>query len=146
MKVNENLKTMLPKRDLQQNAVYNGTKSFHELVQKQESKLFVEQLNALMKELEEVGNRLSKSRSFQDLSRFKKIVKRFIQEAVEYGMSLKKSNSWDYYGNKRTHTVIEKIDQKLIELTEDILEKEKEGIEILGKIGEIKGLLINLYT
>jgi len=146
MKVNENIRTIVAKQELQQNTGINGTKSFHELVKKQESKLYVEQLNALMKELEEVGNRLSKSRSFQDLSRFKKIVKRFIQEAVEYGMSLKKSNSWDFYGNKRTHTVIKHIDQKLIDLTDDILEKEKEGVDILGKIGEIKGLLINLYT
>ena len=35
---------------------------------------------------------------------------------------------------------------KLIELTEEVVNQEKDAIDLLGRIGEIKGLLINLYT
>ena len=41
---------------------------------------------------------------------------------------------------------VKMIDEKLIRLTEDVMDKENDGIAILGQIGEIKGLLINLYT
>lgn len=41
---------------------------------------------------------------------------------------------------------VETIDAKLVELSEEILNKEKSSLEILEMIGEIKGLLINLYT
>ncbi|MDQ0163436.1 YaaR family protein [Bacillus alveayuensis] len=146
MKINEHLRTYITKREIGQNVLPTDSHSFQELIQKQESKLYLDQLNRLMAELDEAGSRLSKSRNFQDLSKFKSIVKRFIRQAVDYGMSLKESNSWDFNGNKRTFKIIEEIDQKLLALTDDILAKEKEGVDILGKIGEIKGLLINLYT
>ena len=41
---------------------------------------------------------------------------------------------------------VETIDVRLVELSEVILNKEKSSLEILEMIGEIKGLLINLYT
>ncbi|WP_243292596.1 YaaR family protein [Bacillus sp. FJAT-47783] len=146
MKVSELLLPQASKREIKQNKTSTSTRPFHELVQKQESKLYNDQLNKLMTELERAGSRLHRSMNVHDLSTFKTIVKRFIREAVEYGMSLKESNNWDLNGNKRTLHLVEEIDQKLVELTDELLTKEKEGVNILGKIGEIKGLLINLYT
>ena len=35
--------------------------------------------------------------------------------------------------------------KNLVEFAEEILNEEKESIDLLDKIGEIKGLLINLY-
>lgn len=146
MKVSELLLPQASKREVKQNKTSTSSKPFHELMQKQESKLYTDQLNKLMAELEQAGSRLSKSMNFHDLSTFKSIVKRFIREAVDNGMSLKESNSWEFNGNKRTLHLVEEIDQKLVELTDELLTKEKEGVNILDKIGEIKGLLINLYT
>jgi len=146
MKISEMLQPHSTKREIQQVVHASNSKSFQELVQKQEGKLYSEQLNVIMKELEQAGDRLAKSLNFHDLSKFKSIVKRFVREAVEYGIALKESNSWDFNGNKRTLQLVQQIDEKLVELTDDLLAKEKEGVDILGKIGEIKGLLINLYT
>jgi len=41
---------------------------------------------------------------------------------------------------------VKEIDQQLITLTEAVVEQEKPSIDLLDKIGEIKGLLINLYS
>ena len=41
--------------------------------------------------------------------------------------------------------LIETIDEKMIELAEALLDEEKTSVDLLAKIGEIKGLLINLY-
>ncbi len=43
-------------------------------------------------------------------------------------------------------TIVKQIDEKLMELTEQMMNQEEKSIQILGLIGEIKGLLINLYT
>jgi len=61
-------------------------------------------------------------------------------------IGLKQSHSWNQYGQGRSLKIVETIDDKLVELTEGVLEKEESSIDLLGKIGEIKGLLINLYT
>ena len=61
-------------------------------------------------------------------------------------MELKQSHTWNRSGEGRRLKIVDTIDEKLIELTEDILNEERDSVEILAKIGEIKGLLINLYT
>lgn len=38
------------------------------------------------------------------------------------------------------------IDEKIAQLAEDLMDEEKKTIDILGLIGEIKGLLVNIYT
>jgi uncharacterized protein YaaR (DUF327 family) len=59
---------------------------------------------------------------------------------------MKQSRSWDYNGNSRSLKIIEQVDQSLVELADEVVNKESSTIDILAKIGEIKGLLINLYT
>jgi uncharacterized protein YaaR (DUF327 family) len=61
-------------------------------------------------------------------------------------MNLKQSHTWNQFGEGRKLNIVETIDKQLVELTDDYITKEKPSIDILGKIGEIKGLLINLYT
>ncbi|MDF2947907.1 MAG: hypothetical protein K0S51_2586 [Bacillales bacterium] len=146
MKINQNLRTNIEtnKQDIKQ--LNNTAKNFGVFIQKHTEKLHHGQLTRLISEIEQQGTRVSRSRTFKDLSRFKSLVKRFMQEAVEYGLDLNQSSGWSLEGYSRTLSTVELIDEKLIELTESVLDKHKNSIDILEKIGEIKGLLINIYT
>lgn len=146
MKISQEIRTTTEKRGLEQKNTSTSAKGFQDLIYKQGNKLQLEQLNKLMVDIDDAGRRLSKTRNFNELSKFKVVVKRFIHEAVEYGMNMKKSHSWDFHGNSRSLKLVEQVDQTLIELTDEIVNKEKTSIDILAKIGEVKGLLINLYT
>jgi uncharacterized protein YaaR (DUF327 family) len=42
--------------------------------------------------------------------------------------------------------MVSMIDEKMIDLTEDMLRQENSGLKLLTKIGEIEGLLLNLYA
>lgn len=146
MKISQEIRTTAEKRGLEQKNISTGAKGFQDLIYKQGNKLQLEQLNKLMVDINDAGRRLSKTRNFNELSKFKVVVKRFIHEAVEYGMNMKQSHSWDFHGNSRSLKLVEQVDQSLIELADEIVNKEKTSIDILAKIGEVKGLLINLYT
>ncbi|MGM7724497.1 YaaR family protein [Metabacillus sp. Hm71] len=146
MKISQVIRTVIDKRDIEQKALIISSKKFQDLVTKQGNKLQLEQLNKLLINLEDAGRRLAKSRNFSELSKYKILVKKFIHEAVEYGMAMKQSRSWDYNRNSRSLKIIEQIDQSLVELADEVVNKESSTIDILAKIGEIKGLLINLYT
>lgn len=146
MKINQDMRLNTDKIRSEQKAVTNSSLKFNELVQKQDQKMQIGQLQNLLKDIESAGERLSRSRTFKDLSKYKTLVKRFVKEAVDFGMDLKQSHSWNQYGQGRSLKIVETIDEKLVELTEGVLEKEGNSINLLGKIGEIKGLLINLYT
>lgn len=123
----------------------NGNK-FSEVIYRQEVKLYKEQLDRLLADVQSAGDRLGKSRNFQDLVKYKALVKQLVKETVEAGMELKQSHSWNRFAEGRVMQTVELIDEKLVELTEEMLKEEKQSIGILEKVGEIKGLLINLYT
>lgn len=131
---------------LDQKSANSGHLKFNEIIHKQGEKLQLEQLNKLLSEIDSAGERLSRSRTFKDLAKYKNLVKRFIQETVDFGMNLKQSHTWNQFGEGRKLNIVEQIDQQLIELTEDYIKKEKPSIDILGKIGEIKGLILNIFT
>ncbi|WP_108672147.1 YaaR family protein [Peribacillus acanthi] len=146
MKINQELHLKLDKVSKEQKSISTGSTRFQSLVQKQDQKLQYEALNKLLVDIEGAGERLARSRTFKDLAKYKTLVKKFVKEAVNFGMELKQSHSWNQFGQSRPLKTVETIDRKLVELTEDVMNKEKESIDILGKIGEVKGLLINLYT
>lgn len=132
-------------RQDQKFASLNNT-SFQSIVEKQGNRLKTEELTKLLKDIDVAGQRLVHSRHFQDLAKFKTLVKRFVKEAIDYGLNLKQSKSWSGYGEKRTLRLVETVDEKLVELSEELRNSEKDSLDLLEQIGEIKGLLINLYT
>jgi uncharacterized protein YaaR (DUF327 family) len=146
MKISQDLRTQVESALKNSRAQPNNGASFDAIVQSQTHQLKEQELQRLMKNITLQGERLSQFRSFKDLAKFKKLVQDFVKEGVQYGLDLKQSPSWNAKGQSRMLTTVKTIDQKLIELTEAVTEQEKKGIDILGIIGEIKGLLINLYT
>ncbi|HEY4624026.1 YaaR family protein [Solibacillus sp. FSL R7-0668] len=144
MKINQDLRMNLnPNQNIRQNNQTNNR--FGEMVVKQGSKMQTEQLTRLLGDISAAGDRVARSRNLRELARFKMLVKRFLQEAVDYGLEMKQSHTWNRFGEGRRLKIVETVDEHLVELAEDILNEEKESIELLAKIGEIKGLLINLY-
>ncbi|KGR76550.1 YaaR family protein [Ureibacillus manganicus] len=145
MKINQDLRVGL---NTNQHDIKHGNQvgnRFGEMIIKQGSKMQQEQLTRLLGDISSAGERVAKSRNLRELARFKMLIKRFLQEAVKYGLEMKQSHTWNRYGEGRRLKVVETIDEKLVELAEDLLNEEKETIDLLDKIGEIKGLLINLY-
>lgn len=145
LKINQDIRVGLNtnrKEPLQNNNLNNR---FGDMVVKQGSKLQTEQLTRLLGDISTAGDRVARSRNLRELARFKMLVKRFLQETVEHGMELKQSHTWNRFGEGRRLKIIETIDTRLVELAQDLLDEEKEAIDLLDKIGEIKGLLINLY-
>lgn len=146
MKVNQDFRVNVDNIQQDKQQKETGKLRFQDAIQRTGHKLHVEQLEKLLGNIDAAGRRLAHSRTFKDLAKFKTLVKQFVRETVDFGMGLKQSFSWNEFGHGRSLKVVETIDEKLVELTEEVMEKESDSINILDKVGEIKGLLINLYT
>ncbi|RSK25464.1 DUF327 family protein [Bacillus sp. HMF5848] len=146
MKIDKELRTALDVSKYDSRLSRSGQKGFADMVQQQGRQLQLNELHALMKDIEVAGERLARSRTFQDLARFKGFVKKYIKQAVDYGLNIKESHSWSFEGQGRRLQIVEQVEKELLHLTDDIMQKEAPSIDILDKIGEIKGLLINIYT
>lgn len=116
------------------------------MVVAQGQKMQTDQITKLLGDITTAGDRIAKSKNLRDLAKFKMLIKRFLKETVSSGMELKQSHTWNRFGEGRRLKIVNTIDEKLVELTEDMLNEAKSSVDLLAKIGEIKGLLINLYT
>ncbi|ASN03761.1 YaaR family protein [Virgibacillus necropolis] len=146
MKISHDLRSQLDATNNQTRSAFEGKQSFDGLVQTQSHKLKAQELQMLMKSITVQGERLARFRSFKDLVKFKRMVKGFLQETVYNGLDLKQSHSFGLGSRNQKLSIVKEIDERLIELTEELMNLEKKSIDLLGLIGEIKGLLINLYT
>ena len=145
MKINQDLRVGLKTNHKELKQPNHSQNRFGEILVKQGSKLQTEQLTRLLGDISAAGDRVARSRNLRELARFKMLIKRFLQEAVEYGLDMKQSHTWNRFGEGRRLKIVETIDEHLVELAQEILNEEKDTIELLDRIGEIKGLLINLY-
>ncbi|GLO64252.1 MULTISPECIES: YaaR family protein [Oceanobacillus] len=119
--------------------------SFQRMVQSQTKHLNQQEFHQLVQQLSKQGSKLAQYRSFRELVKFKRMVKSFLDKAVAQGYKLEKSHSFGLQGSRHL-SIVKEVDEKLIQLAEDIMDEEKKTVDILGLIGEIKGLLINIYT
>jgi uncharacterized protein YaaR (DUF327 family) len=146
VKINQDLRVGIDNR--RKDNLSNGPQSakFGQMITKHEQRMQTDTVTRLLGDISSAGDRLARSRNLRDMAKYKMLIRKFLQEAVDFGMGLKQSHTWNRFGEGRKLKIVETIDEKLIELAEEILNHEKSSIDLLDKIGEIKGLLINLYT
>ncbi|MFC2948807.1 YaaR family protein [Virgibacillus sediminis] len=123
-----------------------GAQAFQRTLQSQAQQLKQQEIETLMKNITLQGDKLSRYRTFRELAVFKRMVRGFLQEMTAGGYTLKKSRHFGWNSRGQELTLLEAVDEKLIELTEEVMNQERKTVNILSLIGEIKGLLINIYT
>lgn len=145
MKISQEMHTKIDqKKPLRK--VETGKQNFDQIVQSQTQKIKQQELEKLINDITRQGEKLARFRNFRDLAKFKRMIKQFLEETVYNGYRLNESRNFNLNSYSHKLTTVKKIDEKLVQLTEDLLDQEKKTVDLLGLIGEIRGLLINLYT
>ncbi|TSB46672.1 YaaR family protein [Alkalicoccobacillus porphyridii] len=145
MDVERIMRTGVHKVDRKKTEIQPST-TFSEVMNKQRVDKAMEQLTKLMQQVEDQGKVLSETRTVDELRKYKKLVKDFMEDAVAHGLSLEERRGFNRRGRTKIYKLVQEVDKQLIDLTNDVLNKEKSSLDILNKVGEIKGLLVNLYA
>lgn len=103
-------------------------------------------LNAMMEEITEEGKKLAKRRDVKDMRHYRGLVKAFMNEIVSRSHEFSRENFLDKRGRHRVYGIVRLVDENLDELAQALMSDEKDNIDILGKIGEIQGLLLDIFT
>jgi uncharacterized protein YaaR (DUF327 family) len=120
--------------------------AFNAIMDRKRADVTFERLNQKMQEIESQGDKLIDSRTIDNLRKYKKLVKDFMDDAVKNGLELQEHRGFSQRGSSKVYKLVKEVDKKLIDLTNAVLDKEQKGLDILGLVGEIKGMLINIYT
>ena len=103
-------------------------------------------LNTLMEEITMQGERLYKKRDVKDMRHYRGLIKEFLNEVVTHSHSFTRENFLDRRGRHRVYGIIRLIDENLDQLAQELMKDEKDNLAILSKIGEIRGLLLDIFT
>jgi uncharacterized protein YaaR (DUF327 family) len=146
MKINPGWRPLGKELKLPDNLVSSQVqpKTFSDMMHQNEGTAVTAGLNRILEQIQLQGERLSKSMTVRELRQYKLLIKKFLEETARRGIQLRDTKGWDRRGRSKRYKLLEEIDDNLLAMADDLLEHEQGRIEILHKIGEIRGMLINL--
>ncbi|WP_442602114.1 YaaR family protein [Paenibacillus sp. KN14-4R] len=119
-------------------------RNFGDVLKRQDEVTSKEQMNRLLQQINQQGDRLSKAMTVRELLQYKQFVKQFLEETARRGVGLKDTRGWDRRGRGKRYKILDEIDQELLAMADELLESEQGRIELLQRVGEIRGMLVNL--
>ncbi|MBR1816004.1 MAG: YaaR family protein [Lachnospiraceae bacterium] len=114
------------------------------LVRNIEDSELQEKLSSLMKDIEEQGARIAKHMDIKDMKKYRSTIKEFMNEITSRSHEFSRENFLDRRGRHRVYGIVRQVDKTLDELADELLKDEKDNLAILGKIDDIRGLLLDI--
>ena len=105
-----------------------------------------ERLNSLMTQITEQGEKITRHMDIGDMRRYRELVKDFMNEVVNRSHVFSRENFLDRRGRHRVYGIVRLVDKNLVDLAAELIKDEKDNLAILSKVGEIRGLLIDIST
>ena len=105
-----------------------------------------ERLNSLMTQITEQGEKITRHMDIGDMRRYRELVKDFMNEVVNRSHEFSRENFLDRRGRHRVYGIVRLVDKNLDDLAVELIKDEKDNLAILSKVGEIRGLLIDIST
>ncbi len=144
IKVN-NVQQAMPVEQTAQLQETDGTFKFT-LVSRIEEQELQNALANMMEEITRQGDKLAKHRDIKDMKRYRALIKDFMNEVVNRSHAFSRENFLDRKGRHRVYGIIRLIDENLDQLAQELMKDEQDNLAILSKIGEIRGLLLDIFT
>lgn len=104
------------------------------------------ELQTFLGRLETQGKKLAHSLSIRDLKDFRAMIKSFLRSTFGQSRQMQEESSWDFQGRPKVMARISKIDQMLDDLGNELLKQQAKPLEVLTKIDEIRGLIVDLFA
>lgn len=105
-----------------------------------------EKLSGLMNDITEQGKKISEHMDVRDMKRYRSLVKDFLNEVVNRSHKFSRENFLDRRGRHRVYGIVKLVDKNLDDLAGELVKDEKDHLTILGKVDEIRGLLLDIST
>jgi len=103
-------------------------------------------LEGLLDQVHEIGEKVKESPTIANIQEYKKAVRGFLAYVVKHALALEQRESGANILKRKRFTLIRIIDQRLERFAAEILAGQREQLEVLRKIDEINGLLVDLLS
>lgn len=105
-----------------------------------------ENLEGLLDDVHERGEMLVQSQTLENIKRYKQAVSAFLEYVVNNLLAVEQRNSGGNILRRKRFTQVKIVDAKLERLVAAVLQNQGKQLDLLEKINEIQGLLVDLIT
>lgn len=120
------------------------TEDFSFTLEKVDKEGLRERLSKQLDDITAKGARLAEHMDIKDMKEYRALVKTFLNDVVSNSHEFSRENFLDRRGRHRVYGIIKLVDKNLDDLAKELLSDQKTSIGILGRVDEIRGLLIDL--
>jgi uncharacterized protein YaaR (DUF327 family) len=103
-------------------------------------------LEDLLDEVHETGDRLKENPSVDFVQAYKKAVRDFVHYVVERSFAVEQKTSGRSILKRNAYFRVSVIDESLEKLAAEILRNQRDNLEILRRVDEINGMLVDLLS
>lgn len=105
-----------------------------------------QKIGGLMSQINEQGKKIAKKKDIREMRKYRELIRELLNEVVYRSHEFSRENFLDKHGRHRVYGIVKMVDINLNELAEELIKDEQDSIAILNKIGEIEGLLLDIFT
>jgi uncharacterized protein YaaR (DUF327 family) len=99
----------------------------------------------ILQQIDALSEELKKGPAPADVKKYRSLIADFVKEASSESYDLHEESHWDREGNRKNFVLVKQINQSVEELLDTLMSQEKNQINIVAKMTEIRGLLVDLY-
>ncbi len=116
-----------------------------ELMEQQSEGVSHEEMETMLKKIDEQAARLSKTPTYDELKEYRTLIKNFVGAAVSSMYEVRTSAGWDRMGRQRVYTTVRKIDRKLEDMAEQIRLGQSAQLDVIAAHDAIRGMLVDIF-
>ena len=106
--------------------------------------MYAARLADMKDEIDEQGKRLGDRVDVKEFEKYRRLIRDFLDEIVSNGYTFSKEDAYASRGRHRYIATVRIVDEKLDALGKEVMKEQADKIEILSKIDDIRGLLLDL--
>lgn len=105
-----------------------------------------EKLTQMVQDITKQGQKIAQHMDIRDMKIYRSMISNFLSEVVAHSHQFSRENFLDRRGRHRVYGIIRQVNDKLDELARELINSEKNQVNILSRIGEIEGLVLDIIT
>ena len=82
--------------------------------------------------------------NIKDMKKYRELVKGFMNEVTSRSHQFSRENFLDRRGRHRVYGIVKLVDKNLDDLASELMKDEKDHLAIVGKVDDIRGLLLDI--
>ena len=119
---------------------------FHRTLTGMSKETYIARLQEMKDGIDKQGKQLADRVDVKELEKYRRLIREFLDEIVSNGYTFSREDAYAARGRHRYIATVQIVDKKLDELGKELMQEHADMIEVLNKIDDIRGLLLDLMT